>query len=397
VVAPTRPFPSDACVAARQELAQAAECRFAAYLRGENPRDPYLDLVAGLLAWLNEREPETYAAVTPLVDRDPATAFYLLLEPYKAPSEAAPHLLQGSLLFGSGRWNGSERLPLGEGSVAQLERAFESSRAASRGAVPLIYRGPGTVRAEIDRLRMEKLVGPDGHKSDLRTPARVHAVYKALAATNTIGGAGPVFPAATLELLGADPARKLWQDQLRLELHAAFEELRDAPQYCPQDFGALLRKLRLTSPGADYAAEATYADPRLLRESVDGSAQIDHLLRFINSTDFLYTPVAAEQVGEGWGEIPTVGRERALRDAKDLSVYNAEASKAGRLAKLRDQGLDAPQALEEGAVAQLRRYVERHGVFPPELEAEGLQLRRPAGAPGAASANEAVSAEETRK
>ena len=86
-------------------------------------RDPYLAHAVSLLNFLKAAHPSTLQKVLPMVDRDPAVTFYLLVEPHKTTGE---RVLRDSELFGKNGWNGAQ---VYEGAVTEFEAFFETGKA----------------------------------------------------------------------------------------------------------------------------------------------------------------------------------------------------------------------------------------------------------------------------
>lgn len=443
-------------LSARANIAIQVEAKFDKCMQKDGCRafDPYLDSVASLLLFLKEKDPDRFVGVLPLLDRDPVTCFYILLEPYK--TRGTP-LLPDDLLFGrsSDHWNGADSFlqvgPPGTGALATFEGFFASlpdqaqasatvrgggprvagGRSSRKGAprrgggalddepeelrpgapgglqlapgtisapvprlrgdpslsageavVPLCFTQPGALRTAIDLWRTDMLGfdGQDGNFSS--TPAKVRETYINAIANNRYPDKGPVFPDWTIEMLG-DPLRKLWQDELRIVLHSAMEDVREQPVYSSAMFVEIVRMLRFTRPGNDWGEEASISNPEALKANVDRRAEYDYLLRFINSTDFHYFAVPTNKVGRGesWGNIPLSQGKAPFQDPDDLSVANTELTKAQRLARARKGGMDRSAAYPPGIVRALREYVRRNNSLPPQLGVSCAELSL--GPPGA--------------
>jgi hypothetical protein len=363
------PAAAPAPLSSRQTLASNVEAAFDTCMRADKcrTRDPYLDHAVSLLNFLQANHPGLLVAVLPMIDRDPAVTFYLLVEPYK--TAGADRVLDESVLFGPRGWNGAQ---IYEGAVSEFEGFFEAlekqeapsaeDRSSGDPVVPFVFRGPTFVRSAVDNVRLQ-ILGTDGRNGNkVRTPSAVHAVYEVLVAQNAIAGAQPILPDDTIRLLPG--SKKLWQDELRFMLHAAMQEMRGEPVYNRGTFAEIVRMLRFQRPGNDYSSEAALSNLGMLRQNVAPQAEYMLLVKFVNSTDFLYIPVGAAKVGGAWGDIPTT---ETMFDPRDLSIYNAEASKARLLAGYKAAGLDRPRPLGMGTITQIRHYVALHGHFPPEL------------------------------
>jgi hypothetical protein len=380
------PAPSHTGARARRAVAQTVEKQFADCQGGREANaalgsnvDPYLAHAVSLLNFLDRQHPEVFAAVLPLVDRCAATTFYLLLEPYKA--QGGDYMIADDVLFGAEGWNGAMVF---QEAVGEYEQVFarlaqqNTPCAQDRGkvrdgqpelVVPWIYRDPVFVRSAVDDVRCKKIVGDAGQKLDKATPQCVHKAYEALVATNTIGSAYPVFPDATLALLGSG-AKKLWQDELRWILAPVFADLKHGPGgFSAGTFAETVQLLSVDRPGDNYRAEASVSNPEAIRASVDAEHEIDLLGCFANSTDFLYHAVPKTLTGGAdWGSIPATPTPVDLQDHS--AVQNTEAAKQNVLDLDRAQGGNERRSVTGGAIAELEHYMKSNGgALPPRLAA----------------------------
>lgn len=360
----------------RGALASAIESSYNACMKVDHCRshDPYLSHSVSLLNFLSTNYPDDLVKVLPMIDRDPMVTFYLLVEPYK--TKGSDYVLSDSVLFGPKGWNGATVF---ERAITEFRSYFEMSekqtapsaedRSSGDLVVPFAFRNPTTVRSAVDNMRLN-ILGDDGRKSNkVNTPKGVCAAYESLAKQNAIDGIQPVLPDVTLAALPG--SKKLWQDELRFMVHAAMEEIRGMPEYLEDNFSEVISMLRFHRPGNDYASEVALASLEELRNNVAPQAEFTLLLKFINSTDFLYIPVSEAKVGGEWGEIPVASGEAVFLDVNNLDVYNAEDSKNRYLARLEASGLDAPQALDAGSIARIQHYVAQHGALPPGIGGAG--------------------------
>lgn len=363
---------------ARARYAAEVEARVDHEMRKDRCRGsyPYLEAAVSLLHFLKMSRPELLRALLPVLDRDPAVSFYLLLEPYKAPGSQGAYLIPDEALFGAGGWGGRM---IFRDAPAEFEAFFELLPAEARPAakprdgrggppvVPLGVGAPRRVRAAIDQARMG-IEGVDGRAANRVTlPRAVGAAYQTLLAHNAVCGAAPVVADAALALW-APPAKKRWQDEFRFIFHRRFRDLLASPLYSGEDLRDILGEIRHGRPGNDYAAEAKLTGGGILESDVSPKAAFLLLLRFLNSSDFLYPgPPPKAAVDGDWGEVGT-----GPFDPLSLEVYNAEASKQAVLGRMRASGVSSGGRLVDPAtVAALRLYFQAHGELPPELKAIG--------------------------
>lgn len=344
-----------AAASGRAALAAAVERDFDACLRADGcrARDPYLAKAVSLLNCLKAHRPDLYAAVLPLADPSPPVTFYLFLEPYKA---GGGYLLPDDALFGPAGWNGAE--VFGDAAAEYAAHLAAPAGAGGPGA-PFVFRDRAAVAAATDVVR-QQITGPKGSAlNKLTTPKKVRDAYTALVGQNAIGGLQPILPAATLALVPG--CKKLWQDEVRHVIHAHFEALRAVPAYGagpagPAEFAQLVALLRNTWPGNDYAAEAQLTSLDRFKTLAVPNDTFAALVRFVNSSDFLYVPPGAASAGPA----PAVPA-----GPYDLSVYDRGG--AALAALRRNAGMVNPDGVDPAAIQAVRTYVALHGSLPPAL------------------------------
>lgn len=307
--------------------------------------NPYLAKVVSLLNFLKANRPELLDVVRPVLDYEPVVSFYLLFEPYKTQGA---HLVPNSVLFGDGAWNCADAYG---SAVAEFEAFFREDQKSA--AAPFMYRDRAAVAAQVDQIR--RRIGAGNQRSG---PQAVQDVYAVLAAQNTIGGMGPILPAAAQQALAG--SKKLWQDEFRFTVHEALQSLRAAP-YSSSTFGSIVRDLRAAWPGNDYGAEIRLANVADLRANIAPRLELTMLMKFINSTDFLYLPVAPDAVGAAWGSM----------DPTDWAVYNRNAVALANLRRV--TGMSRASGISPQALQELRIYAGLHGGLPPEVAAMGTR------------------------
>lgn len=321
---------------ARRAFARAVEAEFAECLRRDGcvARDPFLAKVASLLNFLKEHHPETLQAVAPFIDWNPVISFYILLEPYKSAGE---FLLPEALLFGDASgWNGVDNFA---DAKAQYE-AFFGAPGADHAAVA----------GEADRVRQQLM----GINNKLGLPKAVKAAYGQLEAANSIGGLAGVLPAAAAAHLRACPGKKLWQDELRFVaqplVQEAYAAARASPsRFQPEDWAEVVQLFSAGRPGDNYQAEAGMTELVEAKGNVAPTADFSMLQKFVNSTDFLYTPAPQGMIGGYMG---------AADDPTDAEPYNRNYEAHRSLGRTRTHN---EHGVSRQALAELRLYAAKHG------------------------------------
>lgn len=316
-------------------LACLVEQEYCAAARGGGAmRNPYLARVVSLLNFLRVKAPELLAAVRPVLDYDPVVTFYLLVEPYKT---RGAYLIPDELLVGEGGWRGADAY---SDAVADYESFFQGNN-GDRAATA----------ARVDAVRSAILGDPNVRNA----LAAVLDAYRQLAEANTIGGNGPVLPPAAAAALGG--GKKQWQDEFRFIIHEALQAMRAAP-FSEQTFCNIVRDIATVWPGNDYTAELRLASTAALQGNVAPRAEYLMLLRFVNSTDFLYLPVAPDAVGGAWGSM----------DPTEPGVYNRNAVALENLR--RTAPMVHADGISDRALQEIKIYAGLHGgALPPALAA----------------------------
>ena len=124
----------------------------------------------------------------------------------------------------------------------------------------------------------------------------VAKVYSKLAETNTIDGAGPVFPEGLAQIYKNEPGLKMLQDDLRFYLFNEFASLERN-----FDLGRYNEILNVIGESLHAATlEEMRSQQRVLNKTVikymiAPGDMIDHVKLFVNSTVFLFVPMTEEE------------------------------------------------------------------------------------------------------
>lgn len=332
--------------------------------------DKYLSHVTSLLNFLKIKYFDVYTTVLPILDRDPAVSFYLLIEPYKKLKHGDHYLIPNSILFGAKGWDGAS---VSAQTITEFENHFKqigemSVASATDGAgnfvVPYAFADASFTRGAIDAVRLD-LIGDTGDKANIATtPERVHAVYETLGMHNKINDVHPVFPNSTIKAIHG--TKKLWQDEFRFIIHNKFKALREDLEYSEEAYQNLRASLRFTLPGTDYSNELSITKRN--KTSVNPHEELVQLIKFITSSDFLYFAVAPEQIEGGWGDIPVTSGLAAFNNPMDLNIYNAEVGKQKLLNDYRKSGQDDPHELNQGCITAVL-HAARSGALPHDFRA----------------------------
>lgn len=307
--------------------------------------DPYLKKMVGLLQYLQREHPATFAAIQPLLDWSPVVSFYILLEPYKSKGD---FMIPDGVLTGPTGWNGAD----GFGNLVTEYKTAINSIENKEG--PYVSRDVRSIVSQTDKLRVQILGSHAELANKKRTPKQLVDVYSALISANKIGGLSPILPDATLRLLPGD--KKLWQDELRFVLYNALQQVRD--YFDEHDLRAVLRNMCIDRPGDNYTKESCLASAQEKFETdVSPNEAFAFVVKFINSTNFLYVPVPETKVGGALGD-PI--------DPRDFSPYNQNHDALKVLNSLR---VEPRQTISPHALAEIRAYAKQFGKLPVEVQA----------------------------
>ena len=301
---------------------------------GCRTHNPYLEKVVSLLNFLKLKHNELYQKALFVIDYEPISTFFILMEPYKNPNSGEPFIPE-RVLFGDGGWNGTF---LCEDAITEYMRFFEVTANAS-----------DVIAGQADIIRTRIMNNADTSQAVLS----LQMAYNELETKNTI--LGFKLPAAAWQ---PTKGRKHWQDELRFVVHEALREVRMRPQYDSTTFRKITDELRFTRTGSNYVDEL--AANHCIR-SVYPKAEYMFVASFINSTDFLYAPCPPAKISS-WGP----ARAGPLGVA---AVYNRNASAYAALKGT--TGMVYPFGFSPKDLAQHEMRSELYGGGKPHGEPHG--------------------------
>jgi hypothetical protein len=258
---PSRPF--------RQELADRVEEEFNNCMLKDmcTSYHPYLANVVSLLNFLKRRHTDLYKKALFMIDYEPITTFFLLMEPYK---ECGSYFIPDAVLGG---WNG---MILCSNATEEYMGFFKEMGEES-----------GAIISQADKARRRIMAISDAPQA----LSALQSVYKIFEAQNSIEGYK--LPA---EAKPSTEGLKFWQDEFRFVAHVALQELRSQP-FTALAFREITDEFRHTRAGNNYKNEVSVIN---CNRSVNVRAERMFLLAFINSTALLYIPCPPQNVTK-WG------------------------------------------------------------------------------------------------
>lgn len=132
--------------------------------------------------------------------------------------------------------------------------------------------------------------------------------------------------------------------------------MRQMPVYSTETFSSIIRDICTSWPGNRYGDEIVLSNVADMKANVAARDTLLLLLKFVNSTDFLYMPAAPEVVGGAWGN---------PNDPTDWKVYNRNAVALANLGRI--QGMVRPEGVSPQALQELQIYAQTHGSLPPAV------------------------------
>ena len=344
-------------VSARESMARTVEAEYAECMQSDRcvSHDPYLCKVVSLLNFIKVYHPKTLAVVLPMLDYNPFVTFYLLLEPYKTTGNFI--IPEGVLFGGSDSWCGVEMYKDAVNEYKAFFRSMssqlEKSATGSQSGIPVVphaYINRAGVGAQIDAAR-QTINANKNPRSALKS---VREIYNVLATQNYIRGMGPVLP--DVVKMAQAGAKKLWQDEFRFTIHEALEMLKGAP-YEKSTLDAILGDIKHKYPGNDYENELVLCHASDISSNVGPRIELIMLMKFINSSDFLYLPVSPDSVGGTAGSM----------DPSNWKVYNRNAAAILNLKGV--QGMVRAAGISPKALAELQLHLQLYGDLPSEVMA----------------------------
>lgn len=307
----------------RRALARKVEGDYAAAMARDHctSRNPFLSAVSTLLHTLQVSYPAVLDRILALLDRNPVTCFYLLLEPYKTTGE---YLVPDEVVA---FWNGLE---LSLDPAAEFAGFFEMR--PSEGADAKCFAEPEKLMAAVNRVRGKVIVA-----GRPEIPMEIIRVYRVLAAENTVGGFGPVLPAATL---AAARDRLLWMDWIRHASTVVCDRLEHCAKPTADDVEELFSLFRL-HPGNDYDNEVQMCRTDL---AVPNREDMVSCMTFLCTLNFLHFPAPLSILPAG--EAPLVWNYNPFDESAGNELLNTEKTNMRAVARL---------APAQGAAAALTR------------------------------------------
>jgi hypothetical protein len=319
---------------------------------GCRERNPYLAKVVSLLNCLKMKYPDLLTTILPALDYEPFVSFYLLLEPHKTEGFLIPDEVLAAW-GGADLWIGNavENYEAMFAAVAAQQAACAKDPQTGQPVVPYVFRDRQAVASEVDGVRQNI----DQSSTFRGAMDLVHNAYANLATNNAIGGVAPVAPDANNAVFTA--ARRLWADEFRFVHHEALQALRAAP-YSAATFHGIATKVCAAWPGNNYGAETYLTNMADMKGNAYPRTELMLLMKFVNSTDFLYMASPPDLVGAPGGSM----------DPKDRRVYNRSAVALGNLRRI--TGMVHADGVSPSALQELALYAQANGgQLPPAVAA----------------------------
>lgn len=224
------------------------------------PRHPILAKLVSLLNFLDITDSVVYDRACKILDYSPEVSFYLVLEPYKRCDEK-DYIVPSALIH---KWNNCEVF-----RDAVAEYKIHCEHGASLANCDGI-KGKEAVEAKVKNYRADAIQFPGKRVAD-----QINGIYA--------------------KVYGVDGEKRLWQDQFRHLFSAKFRHLcdyasHDGPDNTKIRLSRIIDEIRLSWPGNRYAEENILKG---LKTWMYANHIYAGILRFVGSSDFLYSPCCA--------------------------------------------------------------------------------------------------------
>lgn len=250
---------------------------------GHGHRDVYLEHSLSLISYiLNVRNDSAtlYEKVLPLISLDKLD-FYLLVEPHRASGQ---YLLDDALIHEW--WVQRNSHVCSPSKVIQ-----EIERLLSSGTGALVYTNRALILEKIADARQR--IGQVADYRPRNSVDEIAKVYEELESSNTIGGAGPIYPAALAQFYASEPGLKMIQDELRYLTFGAFKTL-EANAF---DFGAfheltnMIGECLHAASADDRARMHKLLNKNMIKYLISPSENVQEIKIFLYSTMFMFIPL----------------------------------------------------------------------------------------------------------
>lgn len=322
---------------------------------GRKVSNIYVHMVLSLMKFLSKKNEPIYKIALAKMDYNAFVSAYLLIEPHKTEG----HLIPDYILFGDGGWNFSKCHT--EDANTEYLNLLSRKNLGTDATPPEDLRKK--ILADIDELRASII--QVNNIGEIYTT--IKNKYEVLIETNAIGNSSPVFSNDVLEHYKKDknPAQKLmWEHEFRFLYGSKFNSLCNNFDF--GEFNTLIQSIKLHLPGNDYANEIGIV---VAKQSNDINRRIHMqiLMKFVNSSAFLYTVEPLESVDESRGMIVN----GTMDDLDSLVVYNINRNEVKMIRSMTTIVHRSNISLGD-ADAVVAKYVEEHNGLLPDLVTKAL-------------------------
>lgn len=251
-----------------------------------------------------------YNKVLPLLSFDKSD-FYILVEPHKNPQNNTPYLIDNYII---NEWWMTKTLNF---SIHDMVNTIE--KALTSGKTALVYTDRAQLFDKIMDLRQRiTQIIDSGRRACVEDIARDYAT---LEHSNTIEGAGPVYPDALASYYAGEPGLKMVHDELRYFTYSEFKKLESRPF----DIG---RFHNIVNTIGDYLHASTLEErcislhllnKQTMKYQIAPTEKFNEIKIFVNSTMFMYIPMTKSEA-DNLKQKNSISRP----DPNNITIFNVQ-------------------------------------------------------------------------
>lgn len=251
-------------------------------------RDAYVEHVLSLIHYIlhvrNDRS-LLIEKVLPMISLDKID-FYYLVEPHKI---SGTYILDDNLIA---EWWLQKHTYVVQNKklIEDIEHLLNNS-----GNTALVYSSRNMLLDKIAEIR-QKIIS-DSSSRPRGVVDEIDVAYKELESSNTIGGAGPVYPASLANFYAGESGLKELQDELRFLAYGAFKRLESGP-FDISSFNDLLNfigEFLCAGTSEERSRVQKLLNKNSLRTLIAPTEKVNEIRIFTNSTMFMYIPLTCDE------------------------------------------------------------------------------------------------------
>lgn len=258
---------------------------------GQVKRNVFVENILSLVNYIMKSDMDLfYNRVLPLLSFQ-SIDFYNLIEPHRFKEETN-YLIPTSVIS---EWWSSPKSQLSQ--IRILKNIDDALGNAGKFSQAKVYTDRAGIIKETDKIRRDLLQSAGTQSRTLAD--KIIAVYNKLNDENAIGGLQGIYPDSLAEYFAAESSLKIMQDELRYSTFLMIEDMDSQIAFDRNHFNVLI----------DHIAEYMFAitsterertlkmlNPSILKYMISPVNEVNKIVRFVNSTYFLYTPITLSEM-----------------------------------------------------------------------------------------------------